>query len=217
MATQSLRQVRERELVLATRALFDERGMQHAPIEEIAKAVGIARGLVYRQFSSKEELFVLTVTDYLDELGGLLADVTEAEPDPLARLTGAIEAYAGFCRRYPAFLDSALSLMHRPAMELRGMVSESVWLRLGQGISGCVGHLTGALRDGSAAGVFDVDCHDYVANVLWTQVLGTMHLTRVGVGVREASPGVPELFTVSADDVVQTCVDSALALVRARG
>jgi AcrR family transcriptional regulator len=38
--------------------------MQHAPIEEIAKAVGIARGLVYRQFSSKEELFVLTVTDY---------------------------------------------------------------------------------------------------------------------------------------------------------
>jgi hypothetical protein len=35
--------------------------------------------------------------------------------------------------------------------------------------------------------------------------------------VREASPGVPELFTVSADDVVQTCVDSALALVHAPG
>jgi AcrR family transcriptional regulator len=217
MATQSLRQVRERELVLATRALFDERGMQHAPIEEIAKAVGIARGLVYRQFSSKEELFVLTVTDYLDELGGLLADVSEAEPDPLARLTAGIQTYAGFCRRYPAFLDSALSLMHRPAMELREMVSESVWLRLGQGISGCVSHLTGALRDGSATGVFDVDRPDYVANVLWTQVLGTMHLARAGVGVREASPGVPELFTVAADDVVRTCVDSALALVRASG
>ena len=217
MATQSLRQVRERELVLATRALFDERGMQHAPIEEIAKAVGIARGLVYRQFSSKEELFVLTVTDYLDELGGLLADVSEAEPDPLARLTAAIEAYAGFCRRYPAFLDSALSLMHRPAMELRELVSESVWLRLGQGISGCVSQLTEALRDGSSTGVFEVDCHDYVANVLWTQVLGTMHLARAGVGVRESSPGVPELFTVAADDVVQTCVHSALAMVRASG
>src|SRR3712207_8900601 len=64
-----LRRVRERELVQATRALFDERGMQDAPIEEIAKAVGIARGLIYRHFSSKEELYVLTVTDYLDELG----------------------------------------------------------------------------------------------------------------------------------------------------
>ena len=44
--------------------------MQDAPIEEIARAVGIARGLIYRHFSSKEELYVLTVTDYLDELDG---------------------------------------------------------------------------------------------------------------------------------------------------
>ena len=215
MATQpgSLRQVRERELVLATRALFDERGMLHAPIDEIAKAVGIARGLVYRQFSSKEELFVLTVTDYLDELGDLLAAVSAAEPDPVARLTATMDAYAGFCRRYPAFLDSALSLMHRPAMELREMVSESVWLQLGQRISRCVSHLTEPLRDGTAAGVMEVDDPDYVANVLWTQVLGTMHLARAGVGVRELAPGVPELFTVAPERVVRTCVDSALALV----
>jgi AcrR family transcriptional regulator len=216
MATQpgSLRQVRERELVLATRALFDERGMQHAPIEEIAKAVGIARGLVYRQFSSKEELFVLTVTDYLDELGDLLAEVSAAERQPLDRLTAVREAYAGFCRRYPAFLDSALSLMHRPAMELRAMVSESVWLRLGQGMSRCVSHLTDALREGNAAGVFEVGDPDYLANVIWTQVLGTMHLARVGVGVREAGPGMPELFGVAPERVVKTCVDTALALVR---
>jgi AcrR family transcriptional regulator len=216
MATQSgsLRQVRERELVLATRSLFDERGMQHAPIEEIAKAVGIARGLVYRQFSSKEELFVLTVTDYLGELGDLLAEIMAGEREPVGRLTAGVEAYAGFCRRYPAFLDCALSLMHRPAMELRGMVSESVWLRLGQGMSRCVSHLTETLRDGTAAGAFEVEDPDYLANVIWTQVLGTMHLARVGVGVRELSPGVPDLFSVAPDDVIRTCVDSALALVR---
>jgi AcrR family transcriptional regulator len=216
MATQpgSLRQVRERELVLATRALFDERGMQYAPIEEIAKAVGIARGLVYRQFSSKEELFVLTVTDYLDELGDLLAEVRAAQAEPRDRLIGSIEAYAGFCLRYPAFLDSALSLMHRPAMELREMVSESVWLRLGQGMSRCVSHLTETLREGNAEGLFEVCDPDYLANVIWTQVLGTMHLARVGVGVREAAPGMPELFTVAPERVVKTCVDTALALVR---
>ena len=216
MATQSgsLRQVRERELVLATRALFDERGMQHAPIEEIAKAVGIARGLVYRQFSSKEELFVLTVTDYLDELGDLLAEIMEAEAEPAGRLTAGVEAYAGFCRRYPAFLDCALSLMHRPAMELRELVSESVWLRLGQGMSRCVSHLTETLREGIAAGAFAVEDPDYLANVIWTQVLGTMHLARVGVGVRELGPGVPDLFSVAPERVIETCVESAVALVR---
>jgi AcrR family transcriptional regulator len=212
----SLRQARERELVLATRALFDQRGMQHAPIEEIARAVGIARGLVYRQFSSKEELFVLTVTDYLDELGDLLAALWAEQADPLARFTRAVEVYAEFCRRYPAFLDSALSLMHRPAMELRAMLSESVWLRLGNGMSRCVGYLIEVLRDGTAAGVFAVDDPEYAANVLWTQVLGAMHLARVRVGIRTLEQGGPDLFPVEPERVVSTCVESALALVRAK-
>src|SRR3954447_12700081 len=117
MATQPAhsRRTRERDLVVATRALFDARGGLEVPIEEIAQAVGIARGLIYRQFSSKEELFVLTVTDYLDELAGLL-DAAYASPGAaVVRLERGMEAYASFCRRYPAFLDSALSLMHRPA------------------------------------------------------------------------------------------------------
>ena len=46
--------------------------------------MGIARGLVYRQFSSKEELFVLTVTDYLDELAGDLVDAIGDEAEPVA-------------------------------------------------------------------------------------------------------------------------------------
>jgi len=167
--------------------------------------VGIARGLVYRHFSSKEELFVLTVTDYLDELGNLLDALAQAYDDPGERLSRGIEAFAEFCRRYPAFLDCALSLMHRPAVELREQVSESVWLRLGQGMSRCVGHLIEALRD-------RVDDPEYVANVLWTQVLGTMHLARVGVGIRSLGPGLPDLFSVAPERVVQTCVESALAL-----
>ena len=56
----------------ATRRLFDERGVQDAPIEQIAQSVGIPRGLIYRQFASKDELFVLTVTDYLAELDDVL-------------------------------------------------------------------------------------------------------------------------------------------------
>src|SRR3954469_12018806 len=109
---------RERELVRATRALFDQRGMNDAPIEDIARAAGIARGLVYRSFSSKEELFVLAVTDYLAELAEALEASTADETDPVMRLERSTEAYARYCLRYPAFLDACLSLMHRPASEL---------------------------------------------------------------------------------------------------
>ena len=213
---QPLRKVRERELVAATRALFDERGMQHAPIEEIAKAAGIARGLVYRAFSSKEELFVLTVTDYLDELAGLLETAVASESEPAAQLERVVEAYAGFCRRYPAFLDCSHALMQRPARELNGIVSESVWLRLGQGMSRCLGRVAEVLRAGSESGAFtEVEDPDFTANLLWTQMLGAMNLARIRVGVRELGPGVPGLFKVEPERVVESCVESALAVVGA--
>ena len=209
-----LRQVRERELVVATRALFDQRGMHDAPIEEIAKSVGIARGLIYRTFSSKEELFVLTVTDYLAELSGLLEAAGAGADSASARLERIADAYAGFCRSYPAFLDSSLALMRRPALELNAIVSESVWLRLGQGMASCITQLADVLRAGAEAGEFELDDPDYMANVLWTQTLGAMHLARIGVGMRQLAPGVPELFKVTPEQVVRSCVQSALATVR---
>jgi AcrR family transcriptional regulator len=211
-----LRRTREQDLLAATRALFDERGLQDAPIDEIARTVGIARGLVYRVFSSKEELYVLTVTDYLRELDGVLGDAIVPGNDHVEQLEQWGRAFAGFCLRYPAFLDCALSLMRRPAAELHDMVSESVWFRLGQGISTCVRHVSQLLADGSAAGVFAVEDPDYTANVLWTQTLGTMHLARSGVGVRQVAPDIPALFAIAPERVVETCVSSALQVVGAR-
>ena len=209
------RQNRERELIAATRALFDERGMQDAPIEEIAKSVGIARGLIYRQFSSKEELYVATVADYLNELVGEL-DAAEAASgeDPVDRLEHMAYAYAGFCERYPAFLDSALAIMRRPAGELNEAVSEVIWLRLGRAMIDCIDHVARILRAGNQAGVFAVEDPDFTANMLWTQMLGAMHLARIGVGMKRADNGMPDLFRVEAEQVVQACVESALATVR---
>lgn len=210
-----MRRTRERELVLATRALFDERGMQHAPIEEIAQAVGIARGLVYRHFTSKEELHVLTVTTYLDELAELLEEAAAGAADPIQALRRVAEAYSAYCQRFPAFLDCSMSLMQRPARELREIVSDAIYLRLGQGMARCLDVLAGVLRRGVETGVFVVEDCDYTANVLWTQVLGVMHLARLRVGVRQDAPGVPALFRVDADRLVQTCVDMAMAAVAA--
>ena len=210
------RRDREHELVLATRRLFDERGVQDAPIEEIARAVGIARGLIYRHFSSKEELFVLTVTEYNEELCALLGTAVASATHPADRLERCTEAFAGFCQRYPAFLDCSLSLMRGPAGELREAVSESVWLRLGQSMARCLDQLAQVLRAGHEAGIFTVEDPDYTANVLWTQSLGAMHLARIQVGVRQVAPGIPALFPLAPEQVVRSCVDSALATVGAR-
>lgn len=209
------RREREREIVRVTRELFDERGAQDARIDRIARAVGVNKALIYRSFASKDELFALTVTDYLRELGGRLAEV-DSGGDPAAALREACERYATFCLEYPAFLDGALSLARQPAEELRASVSDAVWLRLGRATASCLGVFSAILAAGAEGGAFADADPDFTANRLYAQVLGTMHLARAGVGVRAAAPGIPETFELDPERVREACVRDALAIAEAR-
>jgi AcrR family transcriptional regulator len=207
---------RERDIVDATRALFDQRGMQDAPIDEIARAVGLSRALIYRHFSSKEELFTLTVTRYLDDLCERLgAAVEEAGDEPREQLVRLTEEFADFCLEYPAFLDCALSLMRRPAAELHDTVSDAVWFRLGQGMASCLGLVSRVLEAGRDAGVFAVEDPDFTANHLWAQGLGAMHLARLGVGVRAGAHGLGDPFPIEPDAVRRAVTSAALAIASA--
>jgi AcrR family transcriptional regulator len=210
---------REGRILDATKELFDERGTQDAPLDAIARAVGIDKALIYRHFSSKEELYMLTITRYLSELADELA-LVDREAEPVEQLRDCAHRYATYCLRHPAFLDSSLSLMRRPAQELAASVTYAVWLRLGRRMGECLVVLAEILRAGADAGAFAVDDPDYTANHVYTQVLGTMHLARLGVGVRLVG-GLPEAFDVDAERVRDSCVADVLAVagvpVGARG
>jgi hypothetical protein len=124
------------------------------------------------------------------------------------------ECYVDFCLDYPAFLDCALALMQRPLAELRESVSGAVSFRVGRSLAACLGPLERLLAAGAEAGVFAVDDPAFTANRLYTQVLGSMHLTRVGVGLREVAPGVAETFEIAPERVRESCLEDMLALVR---
>ncbi len=192
-AASSTRRDRERDIVEATRALFDERGLQDAPIDEIARAVGINKALIYRVFASKEELFILTATSYLDELREQAGGTTD--------LHEALDVFTRFCLRYPAFLDCALSLMRRPAHELEERVGEGTWLRLGRSMAACLAPLAAILEE------HGVEEPEFMANRLYAHVLGTMHLARIGVGV-----GATGAFALDPERVRRACVQDALVL-----
>jgi AcrR family transcriptional regulator len=202
---------REQDIVDATRVLFDERGMQEVPIDDIARAVGLSRALIYRHFSSKEELFILTVTRYLAELSERLEEAAAAGGDPVEKLELVTGAFADFALEYPAFLDCGVSLLRRPSEVLRELVSDAVWIRLGQGMGSCLGVCSEVLAEGRAAGVFTTDDPDFTANHLWTVALGTMHLARSGVGVTR-TPNGPTAFPVEPERVREAAVRAAFAI-----
>jgi AcrR family transcriptional regulator len=215
-AAAARRREREREIIAATRALFDEKGVREAQIDQIADAVGINRAIVYRHFSGKEELFALVLADYLDELRTEMVAADDGDPDPTARLERLVGAFVDYGVAHPAFIDCAQALMRRRGDELLEEISETALFRLGRGISGCLAVLQAALQAGDDAGVFRVENPTLLANTLYASGLGALQLARVGILVTESSPGLPTVGEISPAQVRAYLVDSALALVTRR-
>ncbi|HSU00957.1 MAG TPA: TetR/AcrR family transcriptional regulator [Nocardioides sp.] len=211
------RRVRETEIISATRHLFDERGVRDAQIEDIAKAVGINRAIIYRHFTGKEELFSLTLVQYLDELRVALEEAAGATTEPQAQLERLVEAFVDYGLAHPAFVDCAQSIMRRPGGDLLEEVSESAMYRLGQSISGCLSVLTRTIEAGVTSGAFRVEDPRLLANMLYASGLGTLQLGRVAMLVSEDTPGVPRISRVTAEQVRDHMVSTALALAGGGG
>lgn len=206
------RREREAEILAATRRLFDERGVREAQIEDIAKAVGINRAIVYRHFTGKEELFALALVGYLDELRADLSAAASAHRTPRTQLAALVSAFVDYGVAHPAFVDCAHSLMRRTGHELFDEISESAMLRLGRGIASCLAVLRRPLEAGAASGDFRVADPVLLANTLYATGLGGLQLARVGLVIDEPSPGVPQVSRIGADQVKALLLTSALAM-----
>ncbi len=217
MAKSQRRIERELEIVAATRALFDERGLRDAQIEDIAKAVGINRAIIYRHFSGKEELFAMTLVGYLDELDVAITSSERPGTEPTEQLRNVIEAFLSFGEKYPAFVDCAHALLRRRGEELMAEISESVMFRLGRSMSACLTHVADALKAGIATGDFEVADPYLLANILYNQALGGLNLARLQLSVSQGNPGLPLVDEITFADVKTYMIEGAVAMARGTG
>ncbi len=206
------RAAREQAIISAARELLDERGLRDPRVEDIARAAGLSKALIYRAFASKDEIFALAVKSYLDELRALTDGLAPAA-DAAEHVRQLLTAFADFCITYPAFLDCGLALLRRPAAELRDTLSDAAWFRISRAAERCVGTVQRALQAAAGDGVVLVDDPGFVATRLLTQMMGSMHLARSGVSLGEPSPGALATTALDPEQVRDACVRDALAVV----
>lgn len=232
-AAAARRREQQREIVASTRRLFDARGMRSANIDDIAREVGINRAVIYRHFASKEELFALTLADYLTELDGRLSEIDDAAVEPRQWFISVTREFAGYCLQYPAFVDCALALLRRPGQALLEEISDATLTRIGGLMSTQLHRIAGILRqnrggapsgpdggtqagppvgNGAAGGDAAGDDADVLANALYLQVLGVVHLARSGVALRPAGGGEMSWTMVDRDRIVDLMTRMAVAV-----
>jgi len=211
-STAARRRAREQTILASTRRLFDSRGVKETQIEDIARSAGVNRAIIYRHFSGKDEILALALVGYLEELATALEAAAATQDDPSDRLAAIIEAFVDYGIAYPAFVDCAQELMRRSGPALLDELTDSALLRLGRGIAACLSILTSTLEAGQKSGVFMATDNVVLANHMYASGLGALQLARLGMLIRESTPGRPAMVPLPIEQVKKYLVATARAL-----
>jgi AcrR family transcriptional regulator len=88
---------RRTAILAAALAMFADRGFHAASIDDIARAAGISKALIYEHFSSKQELYGSLLDQEANELFARLASaVAQVDGEGAPRLATGLDAFFGF-------------------------------------------------------------------------------------------------------------------------
>jgi AcrR family transcriptional regulator len=103
---------RQEAILRAALRLFGQRGYDETTVEEIAREAGVAKGLLYHYFRSKEEVLERVLLAGFEILEDAMA-AARSVADPRGRLERLLEDFAELLRREAGFFRLYTSLLIR--------------------------------------------------------------------------------------------------------
>lgn len=97
--------LRRRTILDAATRYFAARGFRDADVQEIADALGVGKGTVYRYFPSKEALFLAAVDQGMQQLKAAIDQAAAAAGSPWGRVEAAIRVYLSFFDQHPELIE----------------------------------------------------------------------------------------------------------------
>ena len=97
---------RRAQLLELGKTLFSGRTYDELSIDEIARAAGISKGLLYHYFPSKRDFYIETVRAAAEELMALTEP--DGDVEPVDRLVVGLDAYLGFVDQNAAAYSTLL-------------------------------------------------------------------------------------------------------------
>ena len=113
---------RKQQLVAAAEALFTERGYSATRISDICARAGVAKGLFYWYFPTKESLFAELVRSMRQSLRRAQAAAMDATADPVTRIRQGSEASVRFMAEHQSYF--ALLDVERADDAIAGVLQE---------------------------------------------------------------------------------------------
>ncbi len=142
--------VRQKQIIDAARKLIIRRGSEHIRIKEIAEAVGLTEGAIYRHFKSKKDILSLLIEAIEDDLvGDMKAAAINGGP--------VIDVLEGVLKSHLSAIEQRRGISFLVIAEIISLGDK----KLNQKISGVIAEYTANLKEllakGREGGEFPAD------------------------------------------------------------
>lgn len=114
---------RRRQLVTLGAKLFSARTYDEVSIDELARAAGISKGLLYHYFPTKRDFYVATVRHAAKDL--LDRTFLPSDMDPIERLQGGLDAFLDYVSEHGTAYMSLLRSGIGADLEVARIVDET--------------------------------------------------------------------------------------------
>lgn len=176
------------QILDATLEVLRRHGPEKTGVVDVARALGMSHGSIYRHFKSKEALFDAVAERWLEAVSSPLAAIAESRRAPEARLRLWFETLVRFKRKKVLEDPELFAVYHAVAQAAHGVVQKHVaTLR---------GHLAQILADGAAKGEFKVTRPEVAAVVVFD---ATMRFHHPAFVAENSGPDADRQLTLSLD------------------
>lgn len=151
---------RREEIIRVTLELADKQGVDDVTTQDMAKAMGVTQGAIFRHFLSKDAVWLAVMQWVSDRLMGVLGRATEQGRDPLDALQRMFFAQIDFITNHPAIPRVLTSEhLHGRSRVLQRLVSEIML--------GYEEKIAGLLSDARTQGLVRADLDVHAAATLY--------------------------------------------------
>jgi AcrR family transcriptional regulator len=181
---------RREEIIRVTLALAAKQGVDDVTTQDMAQAMGVTQGAVFRHFPSKDAIWLAVMQWVRDRLMAVLGRATAQGRDPLDALQRMFFAHIDFISRYPAIPRVLMSEhLHGRSSALRRMVTEIML--------GYEAKIAGLLTDAQAQGLARADLDAHAAATLYIGMIqGLVLQTSILRGQRTLAAEAARTFPV---------------------
>lgn len=145
-------------IVQAALELAAKRGIDRVTTQDMAGAMGLTQGAIFRHFATKDEIWLAVVDWIRNQVGQNLSRI--ADDDPLAALEKLFLAQTGFIAQYPAIPRLMFTdLIHTENAAIKQLIQGMV--------TGFEDRVAGLLRLAKESGAVAPDLDEYSAATLF--------------------------------------------------